>query len=440
MFAAHMIEALRMLEYRRPMGSKTETAFRDRFLMTLPNAYLDVYGNIHVTVGKGSRVLFSSHTDTVHTIGGFQTLHVDHKTSIVQLSRKAKTRGSNCLGADCTIGVWIMRQMILRGVSGHYVFHYGEEKGGIGSSAIALHCADWLSSSFDYAVAFDRRKRGSIITHQQYYRTASDSFASSLASELARSGLTFAADDGGIYTDTAEYADHIAECTNLSVGYVNEHRDSETCDLEYADQVMRAISAVDWTKIDKVRDPLDHDANDDLNWTWIGKGSQSVGSFAYDPAYRISGNVSHAIDRKMPRTYSGAAGDPVFGTCITCGDGTWIDRRSFNCIDCESDEDPNNPANHATTCPTYDTGEYSDCDCYWRDVIEDARTPSDRSHDRSIYLSDEYAAVQQELIDTLKRRQSEKHTRSAVPQDQHAILCRHYSDGCAECTCGVDSE
>jgi hypothetical protein len=380
MFAAHMIEALRMLEYRRPMGSKTETAFRDRFLLTLPNAYVDIHGNIHVTVGTGSRVLYSSHTDTVHTIGGFQTLHVDHKTSIVQLSRKAKARGSNCLGADCTIGVWIMRQMILRGVAGRYVFHYGEERGGIGSSALA--------------------KRGSVITHQQWYRTASDTFARSLATEIARvdPDLTFAPDDGGIYTDTAEYADYVSECTNLSVGYVNEHRDTETADLFYADRLLSAMCAIDWTKIDHVRDPHDHISNDDLNWTWIGK-KDSVSSWS------IAG-ADYRTKMTIPRTYSGAAGDPVFGTCITCGEGTWIDRVSFKCIDCEDDTDPNVPANHATTCPTYDTGDPFDCDCYWQEVIEDARTPSDRSFDRAIYLSDEYAAVQQELIETLKRRQS----------------------------------
>lgn len=248
-------ELLDMLTYCRPAGSNAERLFIDRYIAPLPGAYRDVFDNWHVVVGE-SRMLWSSHTDTVHWQDGRQSIAFDDASGIAKLSRKSRKR-SHCLGADCTAGVWIMRQMILRGVAGRYIFHYGEERGGVGSGALARHHADWLSESFDCAIAFDRKADCSIITAQAGGRCASDLFALSLSEEIARvdPSLRLIADDWGVFTDTANYTEHIAECSNLSIGFRDEHSRWETMDCYYALRLLEAMCQIDPSVLIVDRDP-----------------------------------------------------------------------------------------------------------------------------------------------------------------------------------------
>ena len=158
---------LRMLSYARPHGSRVDRSFRRRFLAHIPGAYVDAYANIHVSRGTDPRVLFSSHTDTVHRQQGRQRLEYHAPTGMVCLPDKSP---SSCLGADDTIGVWLMTELIAANVPGHYVFHYGEESGGIGSSALARAIPETLAD-FDLAIALDRQGIGDVITHQITGRT-----------------------------------------------------------------------------------------------------------------------------------------------------------------------------------------------------------------------------------------------------------------------------
>ena len=248
-----------MLTYCRPEGSGAERAFVDRYIAPLPGAERDPYGNWHVRIGS-SAVLWSSHTDTVHWDSGRQTVAFDEQTGIVKLSRKSRKR-SRCLGADCTAGVWIMRQMILRGINGHYVFHYGEERGGKGSGDLAAYRADWLKG-FDYAIAFDREADCSIITEQAGGRCASDLFALSLSEELERvSDIRLKADDWGVFTDTANYSEIIPECSNLSIGFRDEHTRRESLDCYYALRLLDAMCAIDIGALIVDRNPAD-----DASW------------------------------------------------------------------------------------------------------------------------------------------------------------------------------
>lgn len=322
------IELLRMLEYRRPLGSDSLTEFTDRFVMDLPGAYRDQWGNVHVVIGDGARVLWSSHTDTVHHTGGKQTLHFDHETAIVGVSKRSKRDGSNCLGGDCTIGVWIMRNMIKAGVPGTYIFHHGEERGGIGSTALAKHHADWLSERFDFAIAFDRRRRRSVITHMSGFRVCSEKFAQSLIDAIGRGGLKYETDDGGSYTDTYEYAEIVPECTNISVGYDHEHRESETADLDHALAIMRVMCRIDVSSFVKDRDPQSDD-----NW----KSSYTYGNgsyeYVFDPAFDTSARVVQFLRRGSQ--VDRISDDDVWGLCVVCGEHTWIDSECFTCIDCQ---------------------------------------------------------------------------------------------------------
>jgi hypothetical protein len=251
-----------MLTYRRPAFSDTEEAFIDRYIVPL-GAREDGYGNLWVEVGENNRVLWSSHTDTVHRKAGMQLVSAaDGVAQVCRPStggRKKRKGDSNCLGADCTTGVWLMREMILAAVPGVYVFHRAEEIGGLGSQWIASNRADWLAG-IDFAIAFDRKGTRSVITHQGK-RTASDAFARSVCDILKDVGLSFEADDSGLFTDTANYTDLVGECSNLSVGYYGQHGPAEEQDLEFAVALRDAVVAADWTRLVASRQPGERDSD-----------------------------------------------------------------------------------------------------------------------------------------------------------------------------------
>src|SRR5579863_7536935 len=91
-------ELLTMLTYMRPHNSATEKEFIKRYIEPT-GAKSDGFGNLWLTVGK-SPILWSSHTDTVHKKPGTQR--------VLYGAGIASADNSNCLGADCTTGVWLM--------------------------------------------------------------------------------------------------------------------------------------------------------------------------------------------------------------------------------------------------------------------------------------------------------------------------------------------
>lgn len=266
-----------MLSYCRPASSYIETLFRRRYIESLPSAFCDDWGNYHVKVGE-SRVMWSCHTDTVHWSEGRQTIHIDRATGRISLSKRSK-QDSRCLGADDTAGVFLMRQMILRGVPGYYVFHYGEERGGLGSDNLARNHGDWFAQSFDACIALDRHGTQDIITHQGWERTASDVFAQSLASQL---GAGYKPSDEGVFTDSANYAPHIAECTNLSVGYYHEHSRAETVDAYHLDRLLDRLCALDQSQLVIARDPSVVES--------LGLGEWGLGEWKHGDLPIVDGN------------------------------------------------------------------------------------------------------------------------------------------------------
>ena len=246
-------QLLDMLTYCRPMGSPTESAFIDRWIRPL-GAVQDLSCNWHVIIpradGSPSRVLWSCHTDTVAYRDGHQTVHYDVRAGIVGLSRRSRAAWRNCLGADDTAGVWLCVQMIQAHVPGHYVFHYGEERGGIGSNNLAYQ-EPHLLDGIDCAIALDRRGTGDVVTYQYGAQCASKAFANSLALELFRASdeRLIYSPAHGVYTDTAEYVSLVPECTNLSVGYDGEHTANETLDVEHAIRLLNALRLFDETAL-----------------------------------------------------------------------------------------------------------------------------------------------------------------------------------------------
>jgi hypothetical protein len=189
-----------------------------------PLSYIRVIGS-----PKGaSKILWSCHIDTVHApefdnVKSQRIIFDDEDTML------AMSGGNYPLGADNGAGMWLLLEMIAEGVPGTYVFHRGEERGGIGSDGMAVHWAD-LIKKHTHAIAFDRRGFTDVITHQWGGRCCSERFANQMSTIL---GMGYAPDDGGSFTDTANYTHLIPECTNISVGYHDEHGPSESLDLTH---------------------------------------------------------------------------------------------------------------------------------------------------------------------------------------------------------------
>ena len=240
-------ELLDFLSYRRPAGSKTEKTWISQFIRPL-GVQQDSQGNLFKKVGGEDRILWSSHTDTVHKEGGRQT-------AILEAGRLKLAGMGNCLGADCAAGAWLMVQMARAHVPGLYVWHRGEEHGGIGSAYIAQQSPEALEG-IKFAIAFDRRGTDSIITHQMPGRTCSDEFAWSLADAI---GLGHKPDDTGLFTDTANYAALVGECTNISTGTANEHCPTESLDLNYLLSLRDAICGADFSRLVEARTPEEPD-------------------------------------------------------------------------------------------------------------------------------------------------------------------------------------
>ena len=238
---------LTMLSYKRPHESDTESDFVNKYIITPYGARAELLGpmrNVVITVGEGSTTLFSCHTDTVHYKSGFQEVQFD-----ANIGHAYKNDGE-CLGADNTTGVWLMLEMIDAGVPGTYVFHRGEERGGIGSTWIANNKKDWLRR-FKRAVAFDRKGEDSVISSQRGRACCSQDFAKALAAKL---GPEWKPDPTGTFTDTANYTTLIPECTNLSIGYYDQHTKDEMQNIDFALALRDLIISIDWESLPTVRE------------------------------------------------------------------------------------------------------------------------------------------------------------------------------------------
>lgn len=234
-----------MLTYRRPTGSRHERKFNRRYIEPVFGRS-DKHGNYTHIVGDKPNLAFMAHTDTVHRESGRQTIQITD--GFLHLPKGSK---SNCLGADCTTGVWLILEMIEAQVPGVYVLHAAEEVGCRGSSALVADNPTWLKH-VDAAISLDRKGTESVITHQMGGRTSSDAFAKSIARAL---DLEMKPDPNGSYTDSNEYADVISECTNISVGYYSQHTHMEQQDVGFAYDLRDALITADFTNLEFERKP-----------------------------------------------------------------------------------------------------------------------------------------------------------------------------------------
>jgi hypothetical protein len=262
--------------YKRPHGSKTEQQWIDRFILPRlgSNWFQDAVGNFHLDLrdSMDNRTLFVAHVDTVHHDAGRQKVSVG-KDNVVRVV------DGDCLGADDGAGVLVLLALIEMRVPAYYVFTRCEERGGVGATHLAANHADLLAQ-FDRAIAFDRKGTSSVITHQGWGRCCSDEFAYTLSDLMSYDELMYAPDDGGVYTDTAEFVNIIPECTNISVGYLNEHTVRETLDLTHLKALINCAIALDWDSLPVVRDATVVESYEqDIDW--LDRKNMFVGSDTY---------------------------------------------------------------------------------------------------------------------------------------------------------------
>lgn len=253
---------------RRPRFTRTEGEryVIEKYLLPLPGATMDEHGNIYLLVGHPNGVdaplttMFSSHTDTVHKATATDTYKLSLKGG--WLSRA----GGGVLGADCGTGIWIMLNLIKAQVPGLYVFHRDEEIGGKGSTFFAKE-NEKLVGTFKHCIAFDRKGERDVITEQSAGVCCSDEFADAFSRAInLGTEFAFRGDDTGSFTDSANYMHLISECTNLSVGYYDQHTQDECQDLTFASHLVNTLIGINFSQLPAERD---HTAEPDLgNWDW----------------------------------------------------------------------------------------------------------------------------------------------------------------------------
>ncbi len=179
--------------------------------------YWDEADNYILEVGTDSENLFAAHLDTVGT--KYQKTKPQVEAGVIYTTKKC-----SCLGGDDRCGILCLIALINANAPGTYIFHSGEEVGGIGSD----HIAKTMDlTKFKRAVEFDRRGKTSVITDMGWTSTCSNKFAEELTIQL---GMGFKADPTGSFTDVLNYADVIPEVTNISTGYENAHSRHEIID------------------------------------------------------------------------------------------------------------------------------------------------------------------------------------------------------------------
>jgi hypothetical protein len=154
--------------------------------------------------------------------------------------------------------------MIEKNKPGLYYFFLGEEVGCIGSRKLADKHKKEPITHIKKVVSFDRRGTDSVITHQLGGRCCSEEFGNALSKELnsAESSFKYSNDPSGIYTDSAQFTSIYPECTNISVGYKNEHSSSEYQNIRHLELLSDAVLKVDWESLPVSRNKDDDDYED----------------------------------------------------------------------------------------------------------------------------------------------------------------------------------
>jgi len=212
----------------------------------------DANGNYYFKIGDPT-VMFACHMDTADSGQPKEVKHVIKGDYI-------ETDGKTLLGADDKAGATIMIYMIGKGIQGLYYFFHGEEHGCVGSRALNTYLGsnkdDELYKKINKVISLDRRDYDSVITFQMGERCCSAEFADELAKRLNEAGgFKYKQDPTGAVTDSHQVAEKFPECTNLSVGYDDQHSVREKQNIVFLEKLAEACCKVDWETLPVKRDP-----------------------------------------------------------------------------------------------------------------------------------------------------------------------------------------
>ena len=225
----------------------------------------DRYGNYYIKIGN-SNTMFTSHFDSACV----EYKKVKLFSFIKENNLFITSDGKTILSADDKAGVTIMLYMIEHNIPGLYYFFIGEERGGIGSGMVVrdFEYLDYFEG-INKCVSFDRRAYSSVITEQSWTKTCSEIFANSLCNELNKYGMDMKPDDTGVFTDSANFIEYIPECTNISVGYFNEHTTQEYQNITFLENLCKVCVNVDWENLIINRNLNQHKEIIDRNYDLI---------------------------------------------------------------------------------------------------------------------------------------------------------------------------
>lgn len=303
----------RLLSVRSPSFGDGQKKVREILLSYIKQlgfkGRVDAYGNVVVDNAKGQLTgvtMFSSHLDTVHSEEGTQTLaalcnqaKAEDNDMIVAVNETSKNSGyytRGVLGADDKLGAYIMLRLLKAKVRGIYIWHLDEESGTCGSKWIARN-NEALLQRCSHSIGFDRKNYGDIIGTQNGRACCSKAFMEALATQLndnlpAKCMVRFKDSVVGSFTDTANYVGHIPECTNVSVGYFDQHTSSERFDPIWLNNfLIPALIKVRWSEL-----PSEHPLTKKSDTRAYGGTSSWRGHGNYN--YNTSSFNEYDIDQK----------------------------------------------------------------------------------------------------------------------------------------------
>lgn len=287
-----------ILTASRAHSSVGEAALFRQLQIWFPDAMVDAHGNLWLIVGDNPTTLFTAHTDTVHAMADTPSYKVEYLT-LHNGDLAMRRAGGGILGADDGTGVYILHQLIERDVAGVYAFFRGEERGGIGSSAAASDLNSEASlvstvlTGVTKAIAFDRKGYYDVIRYQSGGECCSDDFALALCDALSTEDNMFLPEDG-VYTDTAEFIHNIPECTNISVGYFNQHTSDEWQNVSFVHRLVDQLASVDFDVLPISRDPLA--ARSRYSWRSTTTPRETYYEDEEDKKYDILTELTSAIE------------------------------------------------------------------------------------------------------------------------------------------------
>src|SRR5574344_14074 len=211
----------------------------------LPNMQKDMFGNYYKIICNNPNYMFCCHLDTYGNKGD----KIKKTYYNIRGDMFISTDGNTILGADDKAGVSILISMIENGIEGVYYFFVGEEKGCIGSYNVSLFY-DLINhlKPVCYCISFDKDDTTSVVTTQLGKSCCSDMFANSLMDAFSNYNIYLEKDDG-ICCDSAMFMNHIPECTNISVGYFNNHTNNEYQNMTYLNKLNNACLNIDWKEV-----------------------------------------------------------------------------------------------------------------------------------------------------------------------------------------------